>query len=169
MGESLAGSEKVKTSLPEANNEANNVLLNRAVAMGERGYMPYTGPVVAGFSPMQQAAHGNMNSMASAFGMGTMPQSGLFGDLSSIGIYDRALADLAARAPGQMDHYNSFFIDPQTGQPGSRTSPYEYIGDEPDRKGRRTAHPVYGPSSTYGAPQQPRENGFLSLLGMFGG
>lgn len=132
MGKSLGGSQKVEADIPEALQESMNVMLKRAVDMGQTGYIPYTGDTVAGFTPSQMTAQANTNNAAAAFGLDQAPVSQMAGNHSALGLFDEAMAMARERMPGRMDYYDSFFIDPVTGQPGSRTNPYEHIGPKPD-------------------------------------
>lgn len=108
--------------------------LQQAVGMGrdvaQTGYVPYYGPDVAAFSPMQQASFQGTDAMASAFGMPTtggqqyMPQAETFAGgvqgYSSAPIFEQAQQQLAANRPAQADYLASFGIDPVTGAVGSR-------------------------------------------------
>ena len=81
---------------------------------------------VAAMTPMQEAAMANTNMGASAFGMGgtTSPTAGMptaqtyaggMRGYSSGGMYDQALAELAARNPGTYAAVTAPFINPVTG------------------------------------------------------
>jgi hypothetical protein len=109
--------------------------LQKGITMGENvaatGYVPYYGPDVAAFSPMQNAAFQGTDVMAGAFGMPTtggqsyMPQptqfeGGVMG-YSSAPLYEASMDQLQANRPAQYDYINSFSIDPVTGVMGSRT------------------------------------------------
>ena len=108
--------------------------LQQSVGMGrdvaQTGYVPYYGPDVAAFSPMQQAAFEGTNQMASAFGMPTadnqsyMPQAETFAGgvqgYSAAPIYQESVDALAANRPAQKAYIDSFSIDPVTGAAGSR-------------------------------------------------
>ena len=124
----LFGSSESSTSVPSWIKEPAQEMLRRSVDMGRTGYMPWTGPVVAAFDPAQQGAMRNNAAMRSAFGMdATMPRipqaqdfgGGMWG-YSSMPLYDANMAELQRTRPGQMDFYNSYFVDPVTGVPGSR-------------------------------------------------
>lgn len=93
------------------------------------GYMPYYGPDVAAFNPTQMAAFNSNIGAAEAFGLvpqgsvtamqGMAPEpityaGGLQG-YSSGSLYDQAVAELAARRPGQVDQYNKLFVNPMSG------------------------------------------------------
>ena len=103
--------------------------LNLAKDVSQIGYVPYYGPDIAAFSPMQEAAFQGTDLMAGAFGMPTtggqsyLPQSQNFGGVqgySSAPIFTQAKADLASNAPAQAQYLASFGIDPVTGAVGSR-------------------------------------------------
>jgi hypothetical protein len=103
----------------------------RADELAKIGYVPYFGPDVAAFSPMQQAAFQNTNDAASAFGMAApsdpmagMPAPQTFAGgvqgYSSAPMYQQALAQLQANNPGQYAAMQAPFVNPVTGaQPGT--------------------------------------------------
>ena len=108
--------------------------LARAEEAGQIGYVPYYGPSVAGFSPMQQQGFANTGAMAQAFGLapqGEMFQPTMqtqdFGNglqaYSSGDLYDLALAEIQQRRPGQFDAINNMFLDPLTGRPRQAAQP----------------------------------------------
>ena len=124
------GSTQQKVTLPKFYETA----LQKTIGMGgdvaETGYVPYYGPDVAAFSPMQNAAFQGTNQMASAFGMPTadmgsyMPQAQTFAGgvqgYSSAPLFEESLNTLAAKRPAQKDYIDSFSINPVTGAPASR-------------------------------------------------
>lgn len=124
------GSQSQETTLPAWYETG----LQQGVGMGrdvsQTGYVPYYGPDVAAFSPLQQASFQGTDTMASAFGMPTtggqqyMPQAETFAGgvqgYSSAPIFEQAKETLAAKAPAQADYLASFSIDPVTGAVGSR-------------------------------------------------
>lgn len=98
----------------------------RANELAQIGYVPYYGPDVAAFSPMQQAAFQGTADAAAAFGQATpanpmvgMPQAMTFADgttgYSSAPMYEQSLAALAAARPGQFAALQAPFINPVTG------------------------------------------------------
>ena len=101
--------------------------INKARDVSQIGYVPYYGPDVAAFSPMQQQSMRSTGNAASAFGlapqgfdaMAGMPQAETFaGGLqgySSAPLYEQSLDKLFANAPAQYRAMNSMFIDPFTG------------------------------------------------------
>lgn len=126
------GSSNKEATLPAWQEKAYQQGINLAKDVSATGYVPYSGPEVAAFSPMQEAAFSGTDQMANAFGMqGTggqqyMPQAQDFGNgvqgYSSIGVYDDAVAAHRQRAPAQADYLASFGIDPVTGKVGSNAA-----------------------------------------------
>jgi hypothetical protein len=124
------GSETNKTEIPQWLEDAarGNIAQGRDVA--NLGPVPYYGPDVAAFTPMQEAGFRNTSRAARAFnmdggdltGMEGMPQAQTFAGgvrgYSSAPIYEEALAQLEARNPGQFAAIQNMFINPQTGQGG---------------------------------------------------
>lgn len=104
--------------------------LNMAKDVSQIGYVPYYGPDVAAFSPLQEASFQGTDQMAGAFGMPTtggqqyMPQAETFAGgvqgYSSAPLYQQAVDTLAAERPAQAEYLASFGIDPVTGEVGSR-------------------------------------------------
>lgn len=124
----LFGSSESTTELPDWVVGPAQEMLQRSVDMGKAGYMPWTGPSVAAIDRSQVAGMRNNQDMAAAFGMQTaMPNimpatdygNGVFG-YSSMPLYEQNMATLQETRPGQMDYYNSFFVDPVTGVEGTR-------------------------------------------------
>ena len=110
-------------------------------------YTPFYGPDVAAMSPLEQASFQGTDVMASAFGMPTtngqqyLPaptqfEGGAMG-YSSAPIFEQAVSELETRRPAQADYYNSFFIDPMTGEMGSRTPARQPVALEMQSGGRR--------------------------------
>ncbi len=110
-------------------------------------YTPFYGPDVASMSPLEQASFQGTDVMASAFGMPTsggqqyLPaptqfEGGAMG-YSSAPIFEQAVSELETRRPAQADYYNSFFIDPMTGEMGSRTIENQPVALEMQGGGRR--------------------------------
>jgi hypothetical protein len=123
------GSTTSQVEIPEWLEQASQRNIGRAEQAQQIGYMPYYGPDVAAFSPAQQTAMQSSYDAAAAFGlapqggnvMAGMPQAQEFGGgmmgYSSTPLYEQALAELAARQPGQVSQYNRMFVDPITGAP----------------------------------------------------
>lgn len=161
-GGGKGGGEKSKTEIPDWLKQPAIRNIGRAEQLAQTGYMPYYGPDVAAFNPMQEAAMQSTADAGGAFGlmpqgvdaMAGMPQAQDFGNgirgYSSGGLFDQALAELAERRPNQAAQYNSQFVDPyaqpQQGLPhgmmqglpaGMGYQPMGYGGGPP------------GPGSTY--------------------
>lgn len=126
------GSKEDKVTLPKFYETALQQQIGMAGDVSATGYVPYYGPEVAAFSPMQEAAMQGTDMMAGAFGMPTtggqqyMPQAETFAGgvqgYSSAPIYQGAVDALAANRPAQANYLNSFTINPQTGQLGSNAA-----------------------------------------------
>tara|TARA_R110002153_G_scaffold131809_2_gene280809 strand:- start:8 stop:577 length:570 start_codon:yes stop_codon:yes gene_type:complete len=126
MSGGKGGSKSTQIEIPEYLETAARNAVNRGTDVSELGYMPYYGPDVAGFTPMQQASFQNTADVSSAFGiqpqmsqqdiMGGMPPAtqyagGVTG-YSSGDLYDQAVNELGERRPGQVAAYDDLFIDP---------------------------------------------------------
>jgi len=125
------GSQSSTVEIPDYLKEPLKRNIARAEEIQKLGYMPYYGPDVAAFTPMQQAAFGATGQAAEAFGFaprGTMsgasamqgmpsPQAyaGGIRGYSSGDLYDQAVAELAARRPAIAERYAGLFADPMTG------------------------------------------------------
>jgi len=122
-GGGKGGSKKTETTIPEWVRAPADRNLQRAEAVQQIKYMPYTGGQVAALTPTQEAAMNNNISTAQAFGLldpnstltatSGMPtpttyDNGMKG-YGSIGLYDQALAELTARDPANMAAYNNLF------------------------------------------------------------
>jgi hypothetical protein len=124
------GSETNKTEIPAWLEDAARGNIAQGQDVAGLGYVPYYGPDVAGFTPMQQASFQNTGQAANAFGMAGggltgmegMPQAQQFAGgvsgYSSAPMYEEALAQLEARNPGQFAAIMNMFINPQTGEGG---------------------------------------------------
>jgi len=122
-GGGKGGSKKTETTIPEWVRAPADRNLQRAEAVQQIEYMPYTGGQVAALTPIQEAAMNNNISTAQAFGLldpnstltatSGMPtpttyDNGMRG-YGSIGLYDQALKELTARNPENMAAYNALF------------------------------------------------------------
>jgi hypothetical protein len=123
------GSETNEVTIPAHLTQASKDSINRAEDTGNIGYMPYMGPDVAAFDPMQVAAMQSNADAASAFGLGpsgmnvmdSMPEAQDFGGVqgySSFPMFDMAVKDLEESRPGQVAAYDKLYTDPVTGQGG---------------------------------------------------
>ena len=125
-----SGKTTQKTEIPawlENASRANIALGNDVAGVG---YVPYYGPDVAAFAPMQQASFQNTGQAANAFGMAGggltgmegMPQpqqfAGGVSGYSSAPMFAETMAALEANNPGQFAAIQNMFIDPQTGAGG---------------------------------------------------
>ena len=121
------GKTSTTQAIPEYLQEANKEAINDARSVSQLGYVPYFGPDVAAFSPMQQQSMRSTGNAASSFGLapqgfdGTagIPQAQTFAGgiqgYSSAPIYEQALDNLYAKAPAQYRAIKNRFIDPFTG------------------------------------------------------
>ena len=124
------GSQQQETTLPAWYETGLQQGLGMGKDIAAMGYVPYYGPDVAAFSPLQQAAFQGTDVMAGAFGMPTtggqqyMPQAETYAGgvqgYSSAPIFEQAQQQLSANRPAQADYLASFGIDPVTGAVGSR-------------------------------------------------
>jgi len=141
MSGGKGGSETSSVTIPEYIEEAARRNLAKAEGISQIGYVPYYGPDVAAFTPFQQAGFQQTADVASAFGLGPqMSQADVMGGMapptqyaggvsgySAAPMYEQSVAELAARRPAQKEFIDSFFIDPVTGQVGSRVQqPVDY-------------------------------------------
>ena len=133
MSGGKGGSTTSSVEIPEYIEKAAQRNLNKAERISQLGYVPYYGPDVAAFTPMQQASFQNTADVAGAFGMAaptsqqdimggmgapTQYAGGLSG-YSSAPIYQQSLDELARQRPAQKSYMDSFFIDPYSGGYGS--------------------------------------------------
>ena len=123
MGKLLGGSQTSQTKIPAYIEDASKANIARANEIAGIGYTPYYGPDVAAFNGTQEAAFGNTNQFADAFGMAqgqsNMPQAETFAGgvqgYSSAPMFEQALEQLRIKQPGQYDAIRAMFINPQTG------------------------------------------------------
>ena len=139
MAGGKGGSTTTSVEVPEYIQEAAKRNLTKAERISQLGYVPYYGPDVAAFTPLQEAAFGNVAGQAGAFGLATpagdamsgMPAAQEFAGgvrgYSSAPMFEQAQAELAARRPAQKSYIDSFFIDPFSGEYGSNVAaPIDY-------------------------------------------
>lgn len=158
MSGGKGGSQTSKVEIPKWMEDA----AKRNIAQGERtaqiGYMPYYGPDVAAFSPMQEASFQNTADMASAFGMSApssgmegMPQAQTFAGgmqgYSSAPMFEQSVDALRENRPGQYDMY---------ARSGPLYDPYSDSGSTvfDGSMGRTSQQSTYHPESGY-ATQGP--------------
>ena len=141
MSGGKGGSTSSSVEIPEYIEKAAQRNLNKAERISQLGYVPYYGPDVAAFTPMQQASFQNTANVANAFGMGTpTSQSDIMGGMptptqyaggvsgySSAPLYEQSLDQLAMQRPAQKSYMDSFFINPYSGAQGSNSfAPIDY-------------------------------------------
>ena len=124
---SKGGTTSQNTQIPAWLESAVIENINKARDASQIGYVPYYGPDVAAFSPMQQQSMRSTGDAASAFGLapqgfdGTagIPQAQTFAGgiqgYSSAPLYEQSLDKLFAERPAQYRAINDMFIDPFTG------------------------------------------------------
>ena len=141
MSGGKGGSTSSSVEIPEYIEKAAQRNLNKAERISQLGYVPYYGPDVAAFTPMQQASFQNTADVAGAFGMNApASQQDIMGGMaaptqyaggvsgySSAPIYQQSLDELARQRPAQKSYIDSFFIDPYSGSYGSNApAPIDY-------------------------------------------
>ena len=146
MSGGKGGSQSTKVTIPQYIEDAARRNLARAEEIAEIGYMPYYGPEVAAFNPMQTQAFQNTANAAAAFGMGAptdvmagMPQAQDFGNgmmgYGSGDLFQGAIDQFAARNPQQYNQYAQNF-----------TGPYA----SSDARGGPSPYSPYGPARGFG-------------------
>lgn len=139
----MGGSQTTRTEIPEWLQSAAQNNIARSNEVAQSGYVPYFGPDVAAFNPMQQAAFQNTANAASAFGleapsnaMAGMPDAqGYAGGVqgySSAPMYQQSLEQLKTQMPGLYSQITGMFIDPVTGA-GPR-APFDRVGMAPQAR-----------------------------------
>lgn len=138
MSGGKGGSTSSTVEVPQYIEDAAKRNLARADTISQIGYVPYYGPDVAAFTPMQEAAFQNTAGTAGAFGLagGGMSQQDITGGMpapttyaggvrgySSAPMYEQAMNELATRRPGQKNLIDSLFIDPYSGVAGANVGP----------------------------------------------
>ena len=130
MSGGKGGTQTSQITIPDYIEEAARRNLAKAEDISQIGYVPYYGPDVAAFTPMQEASFQQAADVASAFGlaapttqaniMGGMPAptqyAGGVRGYSAAPMYEQAVSELAAQRPAQAEYLQSFFIDPMTGE-----------------------------------------------------
>jgi hypothetical protein len=135
-GGGKGGSQSSKVEIPPWAEAAMQENLRKAEQFGEIGYMPYYGPSVAAFTPMQETAMQSAYDAGAAYGLAPrggnalagIPQAQEFAGgirgYSSGDLFDQAVAEFEARRPGQAEAYNRMFINP-TPQPAPVFDPQD--------------------------------------------
>ena len=179
MAGGKGGSTTSTVEVPEYIEEAARRNLAKAEGISQIGFTPYYGPDVAAFTPFQQAGFQQTADVASAFGLAaptserdimggmgapTQYANGVMG-YSSAPLYEQSLAELERRRPAQKSYIDSFFIDPVTGQAGSRVQPaIDYsqflTGAEERERGRQNELAIArAESGEYSGPMTMSPNG----------
>ena len=127
MSGGKGGSQTSKVEIPAWLEDPSKRAIQRGEDIASIGYVPYMGPDVAAFNPMQQSAFQGTSSAASAFGlpssdgMAGMPQAQEFAGgvqgYSSYPMYQQTMDQFRAERPGQAGAIDAMFINPITGQP----------------------------------------------------
>jgi hypothetical protein len=123
MSGGKGGSQTTQVEIPKYIEDASRANIAQGKEISQIGYVPYYGPDIAAFNPMQAAAMQSAADFGSAFGlmpqmdaMAGMPQAQTFeGGIrgySSAPLYEQAVAELAARRPGQAALINKQFVNP---------------------------------------------------------
>lgn len=123
MSGGKGGSQTTQVEIPKYIEDASRANIAQGKEISQIGYTPYYGPDVAAFTPMQAAAMQSAADFGSAFGltpkmdaMAGMPEVQTFEGgvrgYSSAPLYEQAVAELAARRPGQAALINKQFVDP---------------------------------------------------------
>lgn len=132
-GGGKGGTSETKVKLPKELSEASKDAISLAKDVGRIGFMPFSGPAVAAFTPQQEAAFTGASQASSAFGLGGSAFAKGFGlpnvqttpdgvrGYSAMPMYDAAVANIP---PGQLEALRALFINPQTGAaPAGATRP----------------------------------------------
>ena len=169
------GSTEQKTEIPKwlERSARDNIAQGQDVA--GLGYVPYFGPDVAAFTPMQQASFQNTGQAANAFGMAGggmtgmegMPQAQQFAGgvsgYSSAPMFAETMAALEANNPGQFAAIQNMFINPQTGAAqmnAQQQGPTAAMRQSGSGGGGRDYAPRMSPSGGGGSRYQgPNQNG----------
>ena len=133
---SKGGSQTTESrqEIPKWLEDASRAAIERSQQAASIGYVPYSGPQVAAFTPMQNDAFKGTNMAAAAYGMPTskgngMPKPTTYADgttgYSSLPLYEQALAQLQQSNPQQYAALTQMFSgggQPLPNQPGGRQS-----------------------------------------------
>ena len=196
MSGGKGGSSTQTVEIPEYIEEAAKRNLTKAEGISQLGYVPYYGPDVAAFTPMQQAGFQNTADVSSAFGMAApASQQDIMGGMgaptqyangvtgySSQPLYQQSLDQFAAARPAQKSYMDSFFIDPDDGQYAYQPFDYTRMSSVDDAVAKALAErdaadeayrmDQYGPDfdGMGGQPSTPNSGGGYTSFGdMFDG
>lgn len=139
MSGGKGGSQTTQVEIPKYIEDASRANIAQGKEISQIGYVPYYGPDIAAFTPMQQAAMQSTADFGSAFGlmpqidvMAGMPQAQTFAGgiqgYSSAPLYEQAVAELAARRPGQAALINRQFVNPYGSGTDLTRIPMSYDG-----------------------------------------
>lgn len=127
MSGGKGGSTTSSVQIPAWSEDAAKANLARADQLAQIGYVPYSGPDVAAFTPMQQSAFANTGQAAGAFGLSGGGMTGMEGmpapqtfaggvqGYSSAPMYEETIRQLEASRPGQYAALVAPFLNPFTG------------------------------------------------------
>ena len=127
-----AAPQTVTQDIPDYIEDASKQNLALADQLSNIGYVPYYGPDVAAFTPMQQAGFENTQQAAGAFGMNTgagqyMPEATQFAGgvqgYSSAPVFEQSVQNLQQYRPAQAQYMDTFFMNPVTGVQGTNVVP----------------------------------------------
>ena len=186
----MSGSTETKTEIPKWLEDASRSNLAMGNDVASIGYVPYYGPDVAAFTPMQQASFQNTGQAANAFGMAGggltgmegMPQAQQFAGgvsgYSSAPMFAETMAALEANNPGQLAAIRNMFLNPQTGAGGYQSQmPMQQPAPQQSSGGNdrdRQMMPSNGGGNRYQGPNQNGDvgygsSGYSSVRDMFDG
>ena len=132
MAGGKGGTQTSQITIPDYIEEAARRNLAKAEDISQIGYVPYYGPDVAAFTPMQQAGFENTQQAAGAFGMNTgagqyMPEATQFAGgvqgYSSAPAFEQSVQNLQQYRPAQAQYMDTFFMNPVTGVQGANVVP----------------------------------------------
>lgn len=118
-GGGKGGGQTTEVTIPPFIEQAAKENLARAQRTAKMGYMPYYGPQVAAFTPMQEQAMRATGGAAEAFGLAGpgfdplagMPQAETFDGgmrgYSSSGLFEQALSEMKTKNPQQFAQYSA--------------------------------------------------------------
>ena len=125
MSGGKGGSKTTQTTIPEWAKEPTVRNIQRAEDVQKIGYMPYYGPDIAAFNPMQQQAMQTNIGAAQAFGlapqgmdaMAGMPQAQQYdigggqmvSGYSAAPLYEQAVAEIAKKEPTFAERYKELY------------------------------------------------------------
>ena len=116
---SLGGKDKIKQDIPAWAESLARETAGRASQTAGIGYMPWTGPDVAGLNAFERQAMDSTNSASSAYGLGTadymadLPEeykySGGMTGYSAYPLFSQAIGNLETIAPNAIGQYDSMY------------------------------------------------------------